>query len=153
MQFTSLNPIYGTDFLNTILAAYKTTASGPLIASAKVRLINSPTFAPTPATTIADLAAVECAYSGYAAGGIALTVGAPVNLSRTCQGAVTALQFLATAATPFVQDSAYGYWVDDGTNMIVVEMFPAGTVAPFGSAGAFLELLLQLPQQAPQATQ
>lgn len=153
MQYTSQRPTYGQAFLNTILAAYKTRPAGALIVSGKVRLINSPTFAPTPQTTVAELAAVECAYSGYPAGGAALTVGDPVNLSRTCQGAVTAIQFVATTATPFVPDTAYGYWVDDGTNMICVEMFPSGQEAPFASAGAFLELLLELPQQAPQATQ
>ena len=152
MTYTSQNVVYGTAFLNTVIAALKTTAAGPLVATAKVRLSKDPSFRPTPANTIAELAANETDYSGYTAGGVALVVGNPVNLSPTCQGAVTGLQFLSTTATPYVSDQAYGYWVDDGTNVILAEAFPAGTIANFASPGAFLELVLQLPMQAPQAT-
>ncbi len=138
--------------MDTVLAAFKTTASAALIASAKVRLSNNPSFRPTPTDTIAGNAATECDYSGYAAGGVALVVGAPANLSPTCQGAVTGVQFLATTATPFVASSAYGYWVDDGTNVILAEAFSAGFIATFAAAGDFLELVLEIPQQSPQAT-
>jgi hypothetical protein len=144
--------VYGTTFLNTVLAAFKTVASAALIATAKVRLSHNPSFVPNPGATITGLAAEECNYSGYAAGGVALVVGSPVNLSTSCQGAVTGLQFLATAASPFVSDNAYGYWVDDGTNVILQEAFPGGMAVPFGAPGDFLELILEIPQQATQPT-
>lgn len=151
-SYASQSITYGQAFLNTIVAAWKTTASAALIATAKVRLIHEASFTISPQTTIAQLAAQECDYSGYTAGGVALVVGAPVNLSLNAQGAVTGIQFLATAATPFVADTAYGYWVDDGTNMIAGEMFAGGVGITFASAGAFLELILELPLQVNQAT-
>lgn len=133
------------------MAAFKTVATGPLIATAKVRLTTNASFVPNPDATIAELAADEADYSGYTAGGLALVVGAPVNLSPSCQGAVTALSFIATAASPFVPAQCYGYWVDDGTNVIAQEAFPGGVAIGFGVAGDFLELVLQLPLQATQA--
>lgn len=152
-SFASANPVYGSAFLASIIGAYKTAPMNPLIDTAKVRLSNNPAFVASPGSTVAELDATECAYSGYAAGGIALVVGAPVILSATCEGAVTALQFLATSATPFVSDTAYGYWIDDGVNVILSEPFSVPGGIPFAAAGNFLELIVQLPQQAPQATQ
>lgn len=152
MTYTSQAVVYGTAFLNTVIAALKTVPGGALVTGGKVRLSKDPSFRPTPANTIAELATNETDYSGYASGGVALVVGNPVNLSPSCQGAVTGVQFLATTATPYVSDQAYGYWVDDGTNVIMAEAFPAGVIANFAAPGAFLELILQLPMQAPQAT-
>lgn len=151
-SYASQNVMFGSAFLNSVLAAFKTMATAPLIATAKVRLTSNPSFTPQPNSTIAELAADEVAYSGYTAGGVALVVGAPVNLSLTCQGAVTGVQFLAAVASPFVPGQAYGYWVDDGTNVILQEAFPGGIAYGFGAPGDFLELVLQIPQQAPQAT-
>ena len=151
-QYTSQKVTFGTTFLNALVTALKTAPTNPLINTAKVRLSNNPAFNPNPAETIATLAATECAYTGYAAGGIALVVGSPVNLSPICQGAVTTLQFLATTATPFVPDTSYGYWVDDGTNVILAEAFPVGFPFGFSAPGDFLELVLQIPAQAFQAT-
>jgi hypothetical protein len=150
-QYTSKQVVYGTAFLNSLIAALKTAPANPLINSAKVRLSNSPTFNPSSGSTIASLSSNECAYSGYTAGGIALVVGTPVNLSLTCQGAITAVQFLSTSATPYVPDVAYGYWIDDGTNVILAEAFPPGQQAGFAAPGDFLELVLQIPQQSLQA--
>lgn len=151
-SFTSQQVTFGKAFLNSVVAAWKTVASAALIATAKVRLSNNPGLVINPGLTIAELAANECAYSGYTAGGLALVVGAPANLSPTCQGAVTGLQFLAASASPFVPDTAYGYWVDDGTNFIAGEAFPGGVGFSFGAAGDFLELVLELPLQSTQAT-
>jgi len=151
-SYASQSVVFGQTFANTVVAAWKTVALAPLIATPKVRLVNSPSFTINPQTTIAELAAVECNYSGYAAGGIALVVGSPVNLSNAAQGAVTGLQFVSTTATPYVGATAFGYWIDDGTNLIAGEMFAGGFSADFGSAGSFLELILQLPIQLNQAT-
>lgn len=123
-----------------------------MIATAKVRLSTNPSFVPNSLATIAELAANEANYSGYTAGGVALVVGSPVNLSPTCQGAVTAVSFVATAASPYVPSNVYGYWVDDGTNVIAQEAFAGGASVGFGAPGDFLELVLELPQQGPQLT-
>jgi hypothetical protein len=151
-QYTPQNLTYGTAFLNAIIAALKVAPTNPLVNTAKVRLSANPSYNPTPTSTITALASEEANYSGYTAGGLALTVGSPVNLSSTCQGAVTALQFLATTATPFVANQIYGYWVDDGTNVLVAEKFAAGLVVAFGAPGDYLELLVTFAQQAYCAT-
>jgi hypothetical protein len=144
--------IWGLAFANTVLAALKTVASGALIASAKLRLSNLSTFNPTPASTIAALAANECAYSGYTAGGIAVVLTTGLILSPACQGAVTTGVFEATTASPFVPDTAYGWWIDDGTNFICGEKFGTGTYAAFAAPGNFLDLAAFLPFQLTQAT-
>lgn len=150
--FASSNPVYGTAFLNSLLNAYKTTAAGPLVATAKVRLNTNPAFNPGAGDTIADNVANEADFSGYPAGGIAVVLSAPVNLSTTCQGSLFNATYTAAAATPFVTGTAYGYWVDDGTNVIMGEKFGAGINFAFGVPGDFLELIGQMPQQAYQAT-
>lgn len=151
-NYTAQNVTFGQAFMNTIMAALKTVPSGALIATAKLRLSNSPSFAPTPASTIASLDATECAYSGYTAGGIAVSLSAPLNLSTVCQGVLTNGLFLATTASPFVPDVAYGWWIDDGTNFIAGERFSGNQSASFASPGAFLDLNALVPGQLAQAT-
>jgi hypothetical protein len=150
--YTAQNVTMGQAFMNTIIAALKTVASAALIASAKVRLSNSPSFNPIPGSTIAQLAANECAYSGYAAGGIAAVLSAPVNLSAGAQGTLISALFEATTATPFVPDTAYGWWIDDGTNFIAGEKFANNANAPFAAPGSFLSLTAIVPGQLTQAT-
>lgn len=151
--YNSQQVVFGTAFLNTIMAALKTVPMAALVVGAKMRLNTNPAFNPQPSDTIADNTANEADYSGYAAGGIAVVLSAPVNLSPTCQGVVSSGLFLATTATPFVPSVAYGYWVDDGTNIIIAEKFGGGTNFPFASAGDFLDLIINLPAQAIQLTQ
>jgi hypothetical protein len=151
-SFKSQNVIYGTAFLNTVLAAFKTIPAAALIATGKLRLSHDPAFNPVPGTALAALVAQEANFSGYPAGGAAVVLSAPVNLSPTAQGAVVSNLFLATTASPFVNDNCTGYWIDDGTNFIMGEAFGAGQAAAFSSPGDFLELIVELPMQAGQAT-
>lgn len=143
---------YGQAYLETVAAANKTAPMTALIASGKLRLSNNPALVANPQATISQLAADECAYSGYTAGGIAVTLSGPLILSNSAVGMLCTGTFLATTATPFVSDSAHGYWIDDGTNVILVEAFPPGTVFSFAQAGAFLELVVLIPLQTSQAT-
>ena len=150
--YASLKITYGKAFLNTIAAAWKTTASGALILDGKLRLNTNPSFNPSAEDTIAGNAANEADYSGYTAGGIAVTLSAPVNLSATCVGAICSGTFAATTDSPFVSSVVYGYWIDDGTNVIAAEAFPTNQQVTFGTPGDFLELVVQLPIQAVQLT-
>jgi hypothetical protein len=150
--YQALSAVYGSAFVDTVLAAYKTVASGALVATAKLRLSNSPTYNPTPQSTIAALAATECAYSGYTSGGVAVVLTAPVNLSSVCLGVLFTALFEATTASPFVPDIAYGWWIDDGTNFIAGERFANNQNAGFAAPGAFLNLTAVLPFQLQQAT-
>jgi hypothetical protein len=151
--YTSLNVIFGRAFLNTVVAAWKTTSSGPLIASPKVRLAINPAFLPTPSSTISDLATDEADFSGYPSGGSSITLGAAVNLGVNIQGCVQPASFIASTGTPFVSNTVYGYWLDDGTNVILAEAFPPGISFTFGSPGDFLELVVAIPANAIQAAQ
>lgn len=144
---------FGTAFMQTVMAALKTVPGDPLINAAKVRLSVDPAFAPSPGSKISDLAPQEANYSGYAAGGIAVVLSNPVNLSNTCQGSIAEATFTATTADPFVSGSVTGYWIDDGTNFICGEAFPSGQKATFSAPGAFLALIVQIPMQAIQPTQ
>jgi hypothetical protein len=150
--YASASVVFGTNFLNTLMAALKTTASGPLVATAKVRLNTNPAFNPQPGDSIATNTANEADFSGYTTGGDSLTISNPVNLSATCQGVVGAVTFTSATASPFVSGTAYGYWVDDGTNVIVAERFANGVNFGFSAPGDFLELIVQIPAQAFQAT-
>lgn len=146
-QYTSKSVVFGLTFANTILAALKTVPSAALISSGKVRLSNNPSFNPVPTSTITSLAANECAYSGYTAGGIAVSLTTGLILDGVTQGATTSALFEATTATTFVPDVAYGYWIDDGTNMIMSERFANGGVGTFSAPGNFLDLIVLLPYQ------
>jgi hypothetical protein len=148
--YATQQAVYGTAFLNSILAAFKTVATAALVATAKVRLNINPAFNPGPGDTIAENAANEANFTGYTAGGAAVMLGSPVNLSPTCQGAIATANFAATSSGTFVSNVIHGYWIDDGTNVIFAEAFPAGVSFTFGVPGDFLELILQFPQQSNQ---
>jgi hypothetical protein len=136
---------FGKDFAKTIVTAWKTNPAAALIVGAKIRLSQDPAFAPTPLSDPADLETQECDFSGYTAGGYTPVLSAPLNLSTTQVGLDTEALAVAAAATPFVDNQCYGWWIDDGTNLIAGEAFgDAGPVA-FASPGDFLALTIFLP--------
>lgn len=152
MNWTAQNVVYGRTFANAVMAALLAAPVDPLIDTGKIRLSQDPAYNPTPDSTVAGLEAYEADYSGYAAGGIAMVVSAPINASQNVQGTMSSVLFKATTATPFVQNSVYGWWVDDGTNVILAEAFPGGTIALFGAINDFLQLDVVTPFGLLQAT-
>lgn len=140
MNWTAQNVVYGRDFVKTLIAALKVAPDDPLINTAKVRLSQDPTFNPSPDSTVAGLDANEATFSGYSAGGLALTVGVPVNLTTLIIGATTPTLFVVATATPVVGNDIYGWWIDDGTNVIAGEKFPAGGAASMNLVGDFIQL-------------
>ncbi len=145
------NCVYGDEFANTVLAAYKTVPGGALIiGSSTIRLSSDPAFNPTPGTTIASLTPNEATFSGYTAPVVALS--APLNQSPVCAGILNNVLFIATTGTPFVSGNVYGWWIDDGTNFIAGERFANGGIANFSEPGDFLDLTAVLPLQLQQAT-
>jgi hypothetical protein len=137
--------------MDTVLLALKTVPGGALIVSGKARLSKDPSFAPTPDSTIASLAALEADYTGYAAGGIAVVLTTSLNLSPGCLGDLATALFEATGSA--VTNTVYGYWVDDGTSVVCGERFAGGGVVAFQVAGDFLDLTVLLPMQLIQATE
>ena len=136
--------VYGRLFIDAVLSAFKTVPAAALLATAKVRLSKDPNFGPTPESKIADFTVSECDFSGYTAGGVALVMSGPVNLSTKYEGMLADANFVAAAATPFVANSVYGYWVDDGTNVVAAERFPTGTTGTLTKPGDFLALTVIL---------
>lgn len=151
-EFTSQQIGYGRAFADTVVGAFGTVPANALIHLAKLRLSHDPAFAPTPESTVAGLAAQEAVFTGYPAGGLTFTPGSPVNLSPLAQGAVSTAIFTAGGGGSFTPDTVYGYWIDDGTNVIAYEAFPASQQVPLAAPGDFLVLVIQLPEQLRQAT-
>jgi hypothetical protein len=151
-SYVAQNVQYSRAFMNTVMSAFKTVPGGALVATGKLRLFNSSTFTPTPGMVLADLTAIETLYSGYTAGGIAVVLSAPVNLGTQSQGVLFTTLFEAVTATPFVADVSYGWWIDDGTNVVAAERFAAGASFGFGSPGAYLVLTAILPGAMLQLT-
>lgn len=145
MNWTAQRVVWGRAFMNSVVAALKTAAEDPLIMTGKIRLNTNPAYNPTPDSTRAALAADEAAYSGYTAGGIALTVGDPVRLAENIVGAMSSVLYRATDVDPFVSATVYGWWIDNGTIVVCGEAFPSGTVAAFGNPFSFLQLDISLP--------
>jgi hypothetical protein len=148
--YTSNRIVYGTGFLNTVIGAFNTVPAAKLVNAAKLRLSLSNAFNPAPGSTIASLAANEATFTGYTAGGYAFAASAALNLSGNAQGSVTPILITASGST--TQNVIYGYWIDDGTNLILGEAFPVGQTVTFAAAGDFLQLLVYLPLQNRQAT-
>jgi hypothetical protein len=141
----SQQPTWGSAFLDTFLAALSTRPAAALLVAPKLRLSVDPAFAPSPGMTIAALAAHETDFSGYTAGGYALTLAGPVTLTTNAVGEVASAVAVAAAAAPFIGGQITGYWVDDGTNVVLAEAFgPAGPV-PIAAPGDFCQVDVRFP--------
>jgi hypothetical protein len=145
--YSSQNAVIGRAFADTILAALKTVPGSALITSGKVRLSKDPSFNPSSDSSVVALEANEADFSGYPAGGVAVSLSAPLNFSLGCQAVLTSALFLAAAASPFVPNVVTGYWVDDGTNVVQGERFAGGVNFSLSAPGDFLELAVFFPER------
>jgi hypothetical protein len=150
--YSAKKVVIGQAAANALLGALTTGHVGGLLATGKLRLSHDPSFNPTPQSTLASLSAQEANFSGYPAGGVAVSLTTGLNLSPNAQGASQAALFEAAAATPFVADNITGWWIDDGTIFWVGERFAAGLIAGFAAVGDFLELIAIIPELLTQAT-
>lgn len=151
-SYTPVNVVWGQAAAAAALGLIAQEQNPPLTESAVVRLSTNPAFNPTPTSTVASLAATEADFSGYTAGGTPITTWAVANQSAVAQGAMASVLFLATSATPFVDGIVYGYWIDNGSIVLVAERFANSQFFTFGSPGDYLELLTVLPFQLNQAS-
>ena len=137
--------VYGRAFMATVLAALKTVPGAALIVAGKIRLSKDPAFAPTVDSVITDFTANEADFTGYTAGGYTVTLSAPLN--QTTQILAVLCNALAIGGSPFtVPNTIYGYWIDDGTNVVMAEKFaPPGATANFANTGDYLDLQVLLP--------
>lgn len=143
--WTPRSVVWGKTFLNSIVTALTVNPAAALIVTPKVRLSKDPAFAPDSSSTRAGLAANEADYDGYAAGGVAPVLSGAVNLAELVQGSIASVLFLGAGGAPFTGNTIFGWWMDDGADVIVAEAFPAGQEVPIASAGDFLDLEVVLP--------
>ena len=139
----SVNPILARHFANAVVSAYLTRPAGALIVTPGVHLMATSPGVITADTPLADLVAVEANFSGYATA--TPTFSGPGNYNLRTQVAYTNVTFTATTASPFVSNNIYGYWLDDGTNLILAELFTNPTPLPIAKVGDFLDLSLFVP--------
>jgi hypothetical protein len=102
------------------------------LAASKIRLFQDTGFIPTAGTTLADLEDIEADYSGYAAGGIAVTNFTLPLLNASGGASIQSglVQFTFTApadpAEP-VPNVIGGFFLEDATGKLVsVGTFPNG---------------------------
>jgi hypothetical protein len=145
-QYTSQQVAFGRVFANLLLGALKTVPGAALLATGKVRLSKDPSFSPAADTSLATLEANECDFSGYPAGGVAVSLTIGVNVTPQIQGAITSATFEAATASPFVPNQCYGYWIDDGTEMAIGEAFGSAGPIPFADVGDYLVLNAAIPE-------
>jgi hypothetical protein len=150
--YVSQSPTYGRTFLASVIAALSARPAGALLTNGKLRLSKDPGFNPTENSHIADLTGGECDFSGYTAGGYTVTLGATLNVSGSALGAPDDILAVATTATPQVGNSIYGYWIDDGTNIVMFEVFAGGPI-PVAIAGDYCEVDLRVPLRFNQPVQ
>jgi hypothetical protein len=139
MFYQSQTPVLTQAFVDTILAAFVTVPGGALVLTPKARLYNA---GPTPSPQVIASAYTECLFSGYAA--TSITLSAPVSLSAQVEGVIANATFIATTGSPYVPDTALGYFITDATDtLIMVEAFPAPLA--FSAPGGFLDLAVVFP--------
>ncbi len=90
-------------------------------------------FTPTPATVLADLTPIESTFDGYAPKVLTMTLGYIDSLSQPYAQSQL-LSFIKAMGSN--NESVYGWWIDDGTNVIAVGVF--NIVVPMSTTGAEL---------------
>lgn len=147
----SINPVYSRAFLERVAAAYKTDPAAALVVTPQLHLIKDESFEPDPSRSAADYAAVEADFTDYAAS--AITLSAPVNLGPDVVGPTANNSFLITTDPVVTENTIYGYWIEDATEVICGEMFAEGQEVTMGSPGDQLVVISALPIQAWQSVE
>lgn len=138
------------DFMYQDLIAVTIDAIKEFLVTATVHLFRAGEIVPGKNTTIEELEAAECDFSGYAPVTVTAWKG-PYNAISGGQYIETGLIiFAGTSASPFVGNSVAGYWVESQGNQLEV----AGTFdseVPVASAGDAVQCNVQIPYGVPVA--
>lgn len=145
MEYQTKSVVFGAAWVATEIAAVAARPAGALVAAGKLRLSKLPGIIANPNLTRAQLAANEAAYTGYPAGGYAVVFSAQVNLTTQILGLLVNQLFLVTADDPQVNETITAWWIDDGTNLVVMEAFAEGATWSQSGPGDFLALLASVP--------
>lgn len=145
MNYQSQRLNIGRTWAKSNVAAFKTDPGAALIVTPKVRLSGDPVFNPTSDSTLASLVAGEAIFSGYTAGGYAPTFSDALNIAADVVGEIANVIPTLATATPLVTATVYGYWMDNGADVIVSEKFANGITFTFALVGDFLDLQIVIP--------
>lgn len=151
MFYETKSVVWGRVFANAVLTAFGTDPAAALLVTPKVRLSKDPAFAPTPDSTRAGLAANEADFTGYTAGGYTPTFSAPVRIGNNLQALLATVLPIRGVTLPGVNNTVFGWWIDNGTDVVVAESFAGGFQADFSNPGDFLDLSVVLPYMLGQS--
>ena len=134
MFVQSMMPQWTAILITAFLTALSTRPAAALIPTPTLELYSAHTNAPSPSMIYTDF--TPCVFSGYAPD--VVTLSGAVNLGPQTLGALANGNFIATAASPFIPDTAIGYMLSDGaTTVYLAEDF--ASPVPFAAPGDFLD--------------
>lgn len=145
----ALEVMYSKEFAQRIATALGTNPAAALLDTPVVKLIKDPGFSPSPGLVDADYDAVEADFTDYVAK--ALTISGAVNIGSQAVGADGTVSWLMTTDPTVIDNSVYGYWIEDAAGVVAAEMFEAGTQVAMATPGDQLILTVALPTRCFQS--
>lgn len=142
-----LNPTVSRLFATTLLDAITPgSTDGHLIATPKLMLLGDNSVAIGPDTTLAELQAIEAAFTGYTTGGTAITLTAPgvVRQSEDIQLLAGNLIEVLESGSPTVTDTIYGAALVDATYGLIASGYFTDPVI-LAEVGDFVDVLFGVP--------
>lgn len=140
------NVVLSRAFLNALLLAVRPgSTEDHLIVNPKIALLNEDPLSITPDTTLEQLEEHEAAFSGYTAGGSAVTLGAvPVRPSNVVQALAGNVAWVGPVADPFISGGVKGWYLYDDTFGLICSGQFSESVNITGQ-GSYLDLFAGLP--------
>lgn len=140
------NVVLSRAFVDALLLAVRPASTEDhLIVSPKIALLNDDPLTITPDTTKAQLDAHEAVFSGYTAGGQAVTLGAiPVRPSSVIQALAGNVSWVGPTVDPFVQGGVKGWYLYDTTFGLICSGQFSESVN-IATPGDYLDLFAGLP--------
>jgi len=117
------------------------------LATSKMRLFKDGLITLTPLTTLAELVAAECDYTGYTAGGQAITAWNAPLLQAGGGAGITSPTIQFAAGTPYtVGNVVGGGWIED-TGGVLWFAWKFDSAVPIGASGQGVPVSVTLIQR------
>jgi hypothetical protein len=143
VYYRTAAPTWRRTMADAMLSALATRPAVALASPVSLHLFEGAPISITPDTGLAAFTAQETAFSGYAAA--VLTTSAPVRGGQLVEAVLASALFVATTASPFVTGNVTGYFLVSGSDWVLAEQFPPGTVGAIASPGDFLDIDVAVP--------
>jgi len=141
------SPTVSRTFANLLLDAITpASVDGHLIDTPKLILLGENSLAISPDTTLAEIEAIEAAFTGYTAGGTAITLTAPgpVRQSETIQLLAGNVIEVLESGSPTVTADIYGAALVDTTYGLIAAGYFDQPVT-LAEVGDFIDVLFGVP--------